>query len=99
VECQPPGLALDATGSIESLAEQTAEWFASVLRRPLVLYLWLNNGSVYASRYVFADTSETLSQIYNKELAPTGQYKSLIAAAQVRGRGWVQTAGLPTPDV
>lgn len=99
VECQPPGLALDATGSIESLAEQTAEWFASVLRRPIVLYIWLHNGSVYASRYFFADASETLIQMYNKELAPPGQYESLIAAAQVCGRGWVQTAGLPRPDV
>lgn len=96
---ETPSLALEASGSIRELADQTARWFDVVLRRPIVLYVWLNDGYAYAARYEFADTSETLSQLYNRGIAPKGQYEQVIAAGHVRGRGWLQTAGLPTPDV
>ncbi|WP_157435981.1 hypothetical protein [Actinospica robiniae] len=94
-----PSLALEASGTIDELADQTARWFDAVLRRPIVLYVWLNDGYAYAARYAFADTSETLAQLYNRGIAPKGQYEQVIAAGHVHGRGWLQTAGLPTPDV
>lgn len=92
-------LALEATGSIGELANQTARWFGAVLSRPVVLYVWLNDGYAYAARYAFADTSETLGQLYNRSAAPEGQYEQVIAAGHVRGRGWLQTTGLHMPDV
>lgn len=96
---QTQSLALDAAGSVDDLAIQTAEWLEGVLRRPIVLYVWLHDQYAYAARYAFADTSETLSQTYSKGRAPEGQYEAVIAAGHVRGRGWLQTAGLPDPDL
>ena len=96
---QPPGMALDVTGSLDVLVERTADWFSSVLRRPIGLYVWLNDGYAYAARFAFADSSETLSQAYVKQLAPEGQYEQVVAAGHVHGKGWLQTAGLPTPDL
>ena len=96
---QPPGMTLDATGNLEFLAARTADWFGAVLSRPVVLYVWLNDGYAYAARYAFADSSETLSQAYIRELAPKGQYEQVVAAGHVHGKGWLQTAGLPTPDL
>jgi hypothetical protein len=96
---QTPSLSLTATGTVDALAERTAEWFEAVLARPVVLYVWLHDGYAYAARYAFADTSETLAQSYSADRAPSGQYASVIAAGHVQGRGWLQTAGLPTPDL
>jgi hypothetical protein len=92
-------LGLTATGSVEALAERTAEWFEAVLARPVVLYVWLHDGYAYAARYAFGDTSETLVQCYSAGRAPSGQYDAVIAAGHVRGKGWLQTAGLSTPDL
>jgi hypothetical protein len=95
---QPTGLALEVSGSPDELADRCAEWFEGVLRKPVVLLEWLHEGAVYAARYVFADTAEGLCQSYDKALAPQGQPEALIASGHVRGRGWIQTAGLGAPD-
>ncbi|MEW2353208.1 hypothetical protein [Spirillospora sp. NPDC029432] len=95
----PSPWALDATGSIDELAGRSAEWFARMLRRPIALYVWLHEQQAYAARYVFADSDETLCQSYVKQLAPAGQAEGLIADGHVRGQGWIQTAGLPAPNL
>jgi hypothetical protein len=96
---EPPSpWALDAHGTLEQLAESSARWFRMVLGKPVVLYVWLHDDYAYAARYAFADTGETLTQCYNKSLAPAGQAEELIAAGHVHGRGWIQTTGLPTPS-
>lgn len=95
---RPSPWALDSTGTHERLAQLSADWFRAVLDKPVVLYVWLRDGYPYAARYTFADTGETLTQFYARELAPAGQAESLIAAGHVHGRGWIQTAGLPTPS-
>jgi hypothetical protein len=94
----PTNWGLDATGTIEELAEVSADWFGAILRKPVMLYVWLNaDRYVYAARFAFADTDQTLIQCYNERLAPPGQAEELIAAGHVHGRGWIQTAGLPSP--
>jgi hypothetical protein len=94
---RPSSWALDAHGTPERLAESSARWFRMVLGKPVVLYVWLHNDYAYAARYAFADTGETLTQCYNRSLAPAGQAEELIAAGHVHGRGWIQTTGLPAP--
>ncbi len=94
---RPSSLALAGAGTHDELAEVSAAWFRHVLEKPVVLYVWLHDGYVYAARYTFADTGETLSQSYNRNYAPTGQVDELIAAGHVHGKGWIQTVGLPTP--
>ncbi|MET7476001.1 hypothetical protein ABZT17_16760 [Streptomyces sp. NPDC005648] len=93
----PSPWALDATGPTDRLADLTADWFRHVLDKPVVLYVWLHEGYAYAARYAYADTGETLAQTYASGVAPPGQEAELTAAGQVRGRGWIQTVGLPTP--
>jgi hypothetical protein len=95
---QPTSLALVATGPPADLAAHTAGWFDSILRRPIVRFEWLRSGQVYASRYLFADTAEGLTEMYNRVLAPPGQREQLIAAGYGRGRGWIDTRGLGDPD-
>lgn len=91
---------LEATGTVEELAQQSAEWFRAVLRKPVVLYVWLNDDRwAYAARFAFADTNQTISQVYNEDLAPPGQAEALIAAGHVHGQGWIQTIGLPAPTL
>jgi hypothetical protein len=94
---RPSSWALDARGTPEQLAESAARWFRAVLGKPVVLHVWLHDDYAYAARYTFADTGETLSQCYNRSLAPAGQAEELIAAGHVHGRGWIQTTGLPAP--
>ncbi|MFJ9633662.1 hypothetical protein ACIRU8_38820 [Streptomyces sp. NPDC101175] len=96
---QPHAWALDATGSTDQLARAAADWFRTVLDKPIVLYVWLHEGYAYAARYAFADSGETLCQLYAKTRAPDGQADALIAAGHVHGRGWIQTVGLPTPSL
>jgi len=96
---QPSAWALDATGSTDQLARAAADWFRTVLDKPIVLYVWLHEGYAYAARYAFADNGETLCQTYAKTKAPDGQVDELIAAGHVHGRGWIQTVGLPTPSL
>lgn len=95
---RPSAWALDVTGDRDELVAAAAEWFRVVLAKPVVLYVWLRGDRAYAGRYAFADTDETLVQLYTRELAPPGQAEELIAAGHVHGRGWIQTTGLPTPS-
>ena len=97
VDDGPPSLAFEATGDLESLAEQTAAWFESVLRRPVVRFDWLHDGELYASSYEFADTHEPMVYSYIRSKEPPGQYDQLVATGHVAGRGWPQLDGLPTP--
>jgi hypothetical protein len=90
--------ALDARGTVEQLAEASAQWLRAMLDKPVVLYVWRHRDYAYAGRYLFADTGETLIQCYNRGLAPQGQAEELIAAGHVHGRGWIQTKGLPAPS-
>jgi len=32
----------EATGAVGELAQQSADWFGAVPRKPVVLYVWLN---------------------------------------------------------
>ncbi|WAL69072.1 hypothetical protein ORV05_15300 [Amycolatopsis cynarae] len=95
----PSGWALTASGDPRELGAQTADWFRTVLRKPVVLYVWLHHGYAYAARYAFADTGETLIQNYQRGRAPHGQADELIEAGHVHGRGWIQTTGLSRPDL
>ncbi len=95
---RPTSLAIDVTGSPADLAASVADWFDAILRRPIVRYEWLHVGRAYANRYLFADTGEGLSQMYNRMLAPPGQREQLIAAGHVQGLGWIDTRGLGEPD-
>ena len=67
---ETPSLSFAAHGGIKRLAAKTADWFEAVLRRPIVLYVWMHKESPYAGRYEFADTHETLAQAYNRSAAP-----------------------------
>ncbi|MGW4565945.1 hypothetical protein ACWEN3_27205 [Streptomyces sp. NPDC004561] len=97
---RPSGWGLEATGTVEELADRSAGWFRAVLDKPVVLYVWLNeDGYAYAARFAFADTGQTISQQYHRNLAPPGQPEELVAAGHVHGRGWIQTAGLPAPTL
>jgi hypothetical protein len=97
---RPSGWGLEATGTVEELADRSARWFRTVLDKPVVLYVWLNaDRYAYAARFAFADDDQTISQLYREDLAPPGQSEELIAAGHVHGRGWIQTAGLPTPTL
>jgi hypothetical protein len=96
---RPHAWALDVTGPTDQLAQAAADWFRTVLNKPIVLYVWLHEGYAYAARYAFADSGETLCQSYVKSLAPQGQVAELTAAGHVHGKGWIQTIGLPTPDL
>jgi hypothetical protein len=95
---RPTSLALDVTGNPTDLAARTADWFDAVLLRPIVRYEWLHSGHLFASRYLFADTQEGLSQMYNHALAPPGQREELIAGGHSTGEGWIDTRGLGEPD-
>jgi hypothetical protein len=94
---RPTSLAIEVTGSPGDLAASAADWFDAILRRPIVRWEWLHAGQVYACRYLFADTGEGLSQMYNRLLAPPGQREQLIAAGHVQGLGWIDTRGLSEP--
>ncbi|WP_405640455.1 hypothetical protein [Streptomyces uncialis] len=95
---QPTSLAMETVGSPQELAERTAAWFETLLRKPIVRHEWEHGGQVYASRYLFADTGQGLGQSYSQTLAPPGQAEALINAGHVQGRGWIQTSGLGRPD-
>ncbi|MEV6943692.1 hypothetical protein AB0N07_17170 [Streptomyces sp. NPDC051172] len=94
---RPSAWALEATGTVDEPPDRSARWFRSVLDKPVVLYVWLNDDRyAYAARFAHADDDRTISQMYNKDLAPAGQAEELIA---VGGKGWLQTVGLPAPTL
>jgi hypothetical protein len=84
---------------VDELAHLTADWFQTVLRKPVVLYVWLHEKCAYAARYVFADTDETLCQMWSQRLAPPGKAEELIAAGHAHGKDWIQTRGLHAPNL
>jgi hypothetical protein len=57
---KPTSLALAAVGSSEEIADRTADWFETLLRRPIVRHEWLRSGGIYARRWLFADTGQGL---------------------------------------
>ncbi len=50
-----------ASGPVEELAERCADWFESLLARPVVRAEWPSKGGTYATRWEFADTGEVLA--------------------------------------
>ncbi|NUW37603.1 hypothetical protein HTZ77_40305 [Nonomuraea sp. SMC257] len=94
----PTSLAMEASGDPEELAGKAADWFEAIIGCPVVRYEWLHAGQVYASLYLFSQTGEKLSRMYNRELAPPGQRNRLVEAGYVVGRGWIDTSGLGEPD-
>ncbi|MEV0351609.1 hypothetical protein AB0H88_38055 [Nonomuraea sp. NPDC050680] len=94
----PTSLAMTTTGPIEVIANRAADWFESVLQRPVDRWEWTNRGQVYAYEYVFADTAEGFSQMFNKELAPWGLRWRLARRGYVSPKGWVEVRGIGEPD-
>jgi hypothetical protein len=95
---RPTSLAMTTTGPIEVMANRAADWFESVLQRPVDRWEWTHRGQVYAYAYVFADTTEGLSQMFNKELAPWGLKWRLARRGYVSPQGWVEVRGIGEPD-
>jgi hypothetical protein len=58
----PTPLRLDVTGSPDELADQTAAWFESFLRRPIVRQEWRRLGRVHARRWLFSDSGHLLAE-------------------------------------
>ncbi|MFI7321319.1 hypothetical protein [Streptomyces venezuelae] len=54
------GVLSRTTGTPEELAARCAEWFEAVLSRPVARLEWVNEGRVYGTRWLFADTGEGL---------------------------------------
>ncbi|MEE4541136.1 hypothetical protein V2S66_04030 [Streptomyces sp. V4-01] len=90
------GLGVGRDRHVDELAERSADWIGSVLRKPVVLYVRLNEDRwAYAARSAFADGDRTIGRLYDQRLAPQGQQERLIAAGHVHGKGWIETVGLP----
>lgn len=69
----PSGWGLEATGTVEELADRSARWFRTVLDKPVVLYVWLNaDRYAYAARFAFADDDQTIrrSARYTARIQP-----------------------------
>jgi hypothetical protein len=95
---EPTSLSMAATGNVDLLAQQAADWFLTILRRPIVRWEWTRWGRVYANEYLFADTHEGLCQMYNKELAPRAVTRRLARSGHVSRNGWVDARGIGAPD-
>ncbi|WP_030814429.1 hypothetical protein [Streptomyces sp. NRRL S-337] len=50
-----------ASGTVEELAERCADWFESLLSRPIVRVEWPCEDRKHATRWEFADTGEVLA--------------------------------------
>lgn len=53
-------LAVADTGSPQEMANRAADWFRDILRRPIDRYDWLREETVYAQRWLFADSGQSL---------------------------------------
>ncbi|EOD63883.1 hypothetical protein [Amycolatopsis vancoresmycina] len=96
---EPTGFAIDVTGPPQQLAAECAKWFEALLSKPVVHARWRHAGAVYAQLWSFGDTGEGLVQSYDAGSAPRHQEADLQARGHVRGRGWVQVAGIEAaPD-
>ncbi|MFG2126338.1 hypothetical protein ACGFNV_00815 [Streptomyces sp. NPDC048751] len=89
----------EAAGGPTELANRAAEWFESVLARPLVRCEWHHAGRMYAVRYEYADTGRGLSEGFETPLAPDALRKRLAADGVIRGPGRINRASLGQPDV
>ncbi|MEV0220312.1 hypothetical protein [Streptomyces sp. NPDC050704] len=49
-----------ASGTVDELAQQCADWFESLLSRPVVRTEWTSKAGTAATRWEFADTDEAL---------------------------------------
>ncbi len=78
---KPTSLALNVTGTPAELAQQTAAWFETLLRRPIVRQEWLDHGQVHARRWLFFDTGEPLVEGGRR----TGDLGPPDRTVQVRG--------------
>ncbi|MFE6782100.1 hypothetical protein ACFVFF_07550 [Streptomyces sp. NPDC057680] len=92
-------LIFGAAGGPVELASRTADWFETVLARPLVRCEWHHEARIYAVRYEYAGTGRGLCEGYEDALAPDGLRKRLAADGVIRGRGLINRAGLGQPDV
>ncbi|MEU4878056.1 hypothetical protein [Streptomyces sp. NPDC021608] len=95
---RPTSYSIEVTGSPDEHAERAAQWFETILRKPVVRHEWVHDGRIHAELYLFADTGEGMAQRYDSTLSPPGQEQELIAAGQVTGLNWIQTSGLGPPD-
>jgi hypothetical protein len=101
-----PGLEYDENGSPEALAHRAADWFETLLRRPVVLWLWSmprpgHAPTYYAGRFEFADTGDVLAERYDHDRAPAAQVARIREAGEFvdRPRGHVLTTEtLTRPD-
>lgn len=69
---EPTSLAVAQAGSPQETAHRAADWFRSILQRPIVRYEWLRAGTVYAHRWLFADSGYSLveGRVHTGELGP-----------------------------
>ncbi|WP_328720772.1 hypothetical protein OHT52_15765 [Streptomyces sp. NBC_00247] len=74
-------------------ANRAAEWFESVLARPLVRCEGHHAGRMYAVRYEYADTGRGLREGFETSPAPDALRRRLAADGVVRGRGLINRAG------
>ncbi|MEV0415219.1 hypothetical protein AB0I68_31625 [Streptomyces sp. NPDC050448] len=90
-------LALDATGTPQTLAALSADWFERVLRMRVVRHEWYHDGRRYADRYLFGDDGDGRCDTYIDGVAPQGQREYLKAiGAEDTGR-WIRSGALGRP--
>jgi hypothetical protein len=95
----PSDLAFAAdTGGPAEAASRTADWFESVLARPLARCEWRYDRKTYAVRYEYADTGRGVSEGFVDRLAPPELRARLAAEGVAGGRGRIHRAGLGEPD-
>lgn len=97
-DSEPTTLVMRAEGSTAELVSITATWFEALLHRPIERLEWWHNNLLYAMRCQFTDTQEGLREVYDRKLAPPGQYERLIDSASFRGRSWIRTIAIGDPD-
>src|ERR1700742_4677874 len=68
----PTPLAVTQAGSPQEMAHRAADWFRDILQRSIVRYEWLREGTVYAQRWLFADSGHGLveGRVRTGELGP-----------------------------
>lgn len=69
---EPSHLAVKQAGLPQETAHRAADWFRDILQRPIVRYEWLREGTVYAQRWLFADSGHSLveGRVRTGELGP-----------------------------
>jgi hypothetical protein len=69
---EPTHLAVTQAGPPQEMAHRAADWFRAILQRPIVRYEWLREGTVYAQRWLFADSGHSLveGRVRTGELGP-----------------------------